>query len=209
MREREVRHVYIQPPQPMYECVSEDGDRYTSDNNEGNPRWVPYWSAGYPAWPRDRHTGSASVSGNVSIGNGTLSFQSGDPRPPRPPHPPRPGHGGAGSPIPRLAVAEIEPAIAVQGEIEQTPLTRGGEGRQAGDHMAVAARIDAQQAPRALADEVAAIRQQDQPPGMIETLHQGSQCQRPHREHQADKQQGKQSQHGGILARPDLNVAEV
>ncbi|MDR2960364.1 MAG: DUF4124 domain-containing protein [Stenotrophomonas sp.] len=50
---REVRHVYIQPPQPMYECVSDDGRRYTSDSNEGNPRWVPLWTSiwlphGYP-----------------------------------------------------------------------------------------------------------------------------------------------------------------
>ena len=45
MRDREVRHVYIQPPQPLYECVSDDGRRYTSDNNEGNPRWVPLWTS--------------------------------------------------------------------------------------------------------------------------------------------------------------------
>ncbi|HYQ25405.1 DUF4124 domain-containing protein [Stenotrophomonas sp.] len=44
MGAREVRHVYIQPPQPMYECVRDDGSRYTSDNNEGNPRWVPVWT---------------------------------------------------------------------------------------------------------------------------------------------------------------------
>jgi len=41
---REVRHVYIHPPQPMYECVREDGSRYTSDSNEGNPRWVQVWT---------------------------------------------------------------------------------------------------------------------------------------------------------------------
>ena len=53
IREREVRHVYIQPPQPMYECVSDDGRRYTSDNNEGNPRWVPLWTS---VWlPRGHH----------------------------------------------------------------------------------------------------------------------------------------------------------
>ncbi|MCD9085656.1 DUF4124 domain-containing protein [Stenotrophomonas sp. SY1] len=38
---REVRVVTVQAPQPMYECVSAEGERYTSDNNEGNPRWVP------------------------------------------------------------------------------------------------------------------------------------------------------------------------
>lgn len=90
-----VQVVYVTPPRPMYECVTPDGETYTSDDGEGNPRWVPYWSTGYPILPRDGYTSSASISGNVSIGNGTLSFQSGDPRPPRP-HPPRPGHGGAG-----------------------------------------------------------------------------------------------------------------
>jgi hypothetical protein len=88
-----VQVVYVTPPRPMYECVTPDGETYTSDNGEGNLRWVPYWSTGNPVLPRNDYTSSASVSGNVSIGNGTLSFQSGDPRPPRPP---RPGHGGAG-----------------------------------------------------------------------------------------------------------------
>lgn len=55
MGEREVRHVYIQPPQPMYECVSEDGERYTSDSNEGRPRWVPVW--GNVWYPRGGHGG--------------------------------------------------------------------------------------------------------------------------------------------------------
>jgi len=40
---REVRTVVVQPPQPMYECTSADGKAYTSDSNEGNPRWVPFW----------------------------------------------------------------------------------------------------------------------------------------------------------------------
>lgn len=57
--EREVRHVFVQPPQPMYECISQDGDRYVSDSNEGNPRWVPLWAT---AWaphrrPWDGHGG--------------------------------------------------------------------------------------------------------------------------------------------------------
>jgi len=73
VREREVRHVYIQPPQPMYECVSEDGNRYTSDNNEGNPRWVPVWTTVW--YPHGPHGG---------------------PRPGPPPGPP-PGPRPAGS----------------------------------------------------------------------------------------------------------------
>ncbi|WP_411833848.1 hypothetical protein [Pseudoxanthomonas mexicana] len=67
--------VYRTPPRPMYECVGADGQRYSSDNGEGRPRWVPYWTLGYPGW---RH-------------------------PPRPhdPHPPvRPPGGTPGSPRP-------------------------------------------------------------------------------------------------------------
>ena len=35
--------VYLQPPQPLYECVTRDNTRYLSDNAEGNPRIVPMW----------------------------------------------------------------------------------------------------------------------------------------------------------------------
>lgn len=59
---REVRIVTVTPPQPMYECVTADGERYTSDTDDGNPRWVPAWTLGYaPARARggsdggDRH----------------------------------------------------------------------------------------------------------------------------------------------------------
>lgn len=65
IREREVRHVYIQPPQPMYECVSEDGRRYTSDNNEGNPRWVPLWTS---VWLPHGHRGPAYPGPRPAIG---------------------------------------------------------------------------------------------------------------------------------------------
>lgn len=86
------RVVYATPPRPMYECVTPEGERYTSDSDEGNPRWQPFWTVGYPVWPRGS---GASVSGNVSIGNGNLSFSSGSPTPlpPRSPHPHPPGHG--------------------------------------------------------------------------------------------------------------------
>ncbi len=73
VREREVRVVTVQPPQPMYECVTPEGERYTSETNEGNPRWVSTWAYGYPP-----------VHGP-------------GPRPPRPPgHGPGPGGGGPG-----------------------------------------------------------------------------------------------------------------
>jgi hypothetical protein len=42
------RTVVYAPPQPMYECRMPDGDTYTSDSPEGNPRWVPLWTLGYP-----------------------------------------------------------------------------------------------------------------------------------------------------------------
>ncbi|RDZ27512.1 DUF4124 domain-containing protein [Lysobacter silvisoli] len=38
------RVVVIRPPRPMYECVTPDGERYTSETGEGNPRWVPLWT---------------------------------------------------------------------------------------------------------------------------------------------------------------------
>lgn len=43
------RTVYLAPPRPLYECVTPDGTRYTSDDGRGNPRWVPLWTLGYPA----------------------------------------------------------------------------------------------------------------------------------------------------------------
>ena len=43
-----VRPIVYAPPQPMYECRMPDGDTYTSDSPEGNPRWVPLWTLGYP-----------------------------------------------------------------------------------------------------------------------------------------------------------------
>jgi hypothetical protein len=50
--QREVRHVYVQPPQPLFECVRDDGTRYTSDNGDGNPRWVPVWTSVYLPYGR-------------------------------------------------------------------------------------------------------------------------------------------------------------
>ncbi len=50
--DREVRIVTVQPPQPMYECTTAEGERYTSDTAEGNPRWVQSWAFGYPVGVR-------------------------------------------------------------------------------------------------------------------------------------------------------------
>jgi hypothetical protein len=43
------RVVYVTPPRTTYECTTPDGERYTSESAEGNPRWVPLWTLGYPA----------------------------------------------------------------------------------------------------------------------------------------------------------------
>lgn len=37
----------IAPP-PVYRCTTPDGAQYTSDSADGNPRWVPLWTLGYP-----------------------------------------------------------------------------------------------------------------------------------------------------------------
>lgn len=36
------RVVYVTPPRPMYECTTPEGQRYTSETADGNPRWVPW-----------------------------------------------------------------------------------------------------------------------------------------------------------------------
>ncbi len=74
---REVQVVYRTPPRPMYECVTADGERYTSDNGEGNPRSVPLWTLGYPMWSH-RNGGHRPGTSHGSPGN------PGSSRPPRP-----------------------------------------------------------------------------------------------------------------------------
>lgn len=58
---REVQVIYRTPPRPMYECVTADGEQYTSDNGEGNPRSVPLWTLGYPMWS---HRGGSGGGGH-------------------------------------------------------------------------------------------------------------------------------------------------
>ena len=69
------RIVMLAPPRPMYECTDPDGKRYTSENDDGNPRWVPLWTLGYPV-----------VRPRTSLGNnigGTSNPRPGSgPRPP-------------------------------------------------------------------------------------------------------------------------------
>lgn len=42
------RYIVLQPPRPLYECTTPDGETYTSDSPEGNPRWMPLWALDYP-----------------------------------------------------------------------------------------------------------------------------------------------------------------
>jgi hypothetical protein len=42
------RVVVAAAPRPLYECVRPDGSVYESDSGDGDPRWVPLWTLGYP-----------------------------------------------------------------------------------------------------------------------------------------------------------------
>lgn len=62
------RTVVLRTPQPMFECTTPDGDRYTSDSPAGNPRWVPLWTLGYPPpVPRGTRPPLAITGGTVEI----------------------------------------------------------------------------------------------------------------------------------------------
>ena len=78
---QQVQVIYRTPPRPMYECVTPDGKRYTSETGEGNPRSVPLWTLGYPV---RSHGGGPRP---VTPGQGQASGGS------RPSGPPRPGGG--------------------------------------------------------------------------------------------------------------------
>ena len=66
--------VFLAPPRPMYECTTHDGKRYTSENGEGNPRWVPLWTLGFrtldhpPRIEADRGSFRPAQSANASVG---------------------------------------------------------------------------------------------------------------------------------------------
>lgn len=60
------RVVVISAPRPLYECITPDGARYTSDTSAGNPRWVPLWTLGYPL-----HAGGVA-STDLSITGGSV-----------------------------------------------------------------------------------------------------------------------------------------
>lgn len=84
--------VYLAPPQPMYECTTDEGKRYTSADGDGNPRWVPLWTLGYPTFGRppridaDRGAFRPAPSVNASAGRPQQSL-------PTPTAVPTPRHG--------------------------------------------------------------------------------------------------------------------
>jgi len=110
--------VVVRTPQPMYECVRDDNSVYTSDDGEGDPRWVSAWD-GYDGYPYIAGRNGIGVSAGVAMrqqpsrgdggasthgdgggqgGSGTPQIRLRDvpstsPPPSRPPRPPRPGHG--------------------------------------------------------------------------------------------------------------------
>ncbi|GAB3512221.1 DUF4124 domain-containing protein [Pseudoxanthomonas daejeonensis] len=52
--DREVRIITVAEPAPVYECTAPDGTTYTSASGEGQSRWVPLWTMGYPVGPGPR-----------------------------------------------------------------------------------------------------------------------------------------------------------
>ena len=103
--------VTVRTPQPMYECVTPDGERYTSDTGEGNPRWVPLWTLGYGSgWRGGSRGGPPAGSSGGALGDfyadrpawGRVGAPTPRPDPPtsgrgRPDRPSRP-HRGLGGP---------------------------------------------------------------------------------------------------------------
>ncbi|BCT92027.1 hypothetical protein LYSHEL_10510 [Lysobacter helvus] len=70
------RTTVIYQPRPLYECITPDNVRYTSETDEGNPRWVPLWTLGYPVYAIPGHhsgAGFALSNGNMSISGGSHS----------------------------------------------------------------------------------------------------------------------------------------
>lgn len=87
--------VTVRTPQPMYECVTPDGERYTSETGDGNPRWVPLWTLGYRSrWGLGGRPGANTASDRLNDWNDSrpLGGRVGAPTPraPEPSHAPRP-----------------------------------------------------------------------------------------------------------------------
>jgi hypothetical protein len=68
------RVLVVHAPSPLYECTTDDGERYTSDTDAGNPRWVPLAVLGFPM--RIRHGGDPAhgigVGGRLQVDHGAF-----------------------------------------------------------------------------------------------------------------------------------------
>lgn len=71
------RVVYVTPPRTSYECVTPDGARYSSESPEGNPRWVPLWTLGYPVAAYPTLPGPVVQEGGFG---GRVDYRSGNTR---------------------------------------------------------------------------------------------------------------------------------
>lgn len=114
------RLVVVTPPRPLYECVTPDGERYTSESDAGRPRFVPLWTFGVAPWPGARYPGgyrghvrAGGVHGRVDgrLGDGgrySLQVGGGMREPPlRPPLHPPPDPGRHPSHYPALAAVAV------------------------------------------------------------------------------------------------------
>lgn len=78
-REVAVEHA----PRPLYECVAPDGQLYTSETPEGNPRWVPLWTLDYFSGGPVLHGGGVDRVGvSVDTGNVHIGMNGARGRPP-------------------------------------------------------------------------------------------------------------------------------
>lgn len=69
--------VYLQPPRPLYECVTRENTRYLSDNGDGNPRIVPMWVTDAPAIQVYREYQPGQLQVNVDNGQVSGGYTSG------------------------------------------------------------------------------------------------------------------------------------
>ena len=61
------RVVFVEAPRPLYQCTTPDGDRYTSEDADGNPRWVPLWTLGWPVQADGARDSLAITGGSIRI----------------------------------------------------------------------------------------------------------------------------------------------
>lgn len=61
------RIIVVTPPRPLYECVTPDGERYTSESDAGRPRFVPLWTLGAAPWSGPPYPGVHRSHGGAHV----------------------------------------------------------------------------------------------------------------------------------------------